>query len=297
MGPVSYVNLSILLVSYNSRLYLADCLESIKRFAPRGTEVVLIDNASSDDSVGFVAREYPWVRIVRSNRNLGFSAANNLAAKQALGKFILLLNADTVLVEPIAPAIDWLDVHAEYAVLTIKMLNRERIPGACTGRFPSPLRLVLLRSMLVAPDRFGDDCSYDVDWVQGSFLLIRSDQWRALGGLDERYFMYVEDVDLCKRVWDCGMKCAYLPSVQYIHFGGYSAQRFSDQVRGLAVYISRHMRGVRKQLSWGILCAGCLARAIFFRTRVLLLGNELTRAMSSASWLAFKGLFRLRSSL
>jgi GT2 family glycosyltransferase len=292
-----YVNLSILLVSYNSRRYLADCLESIRQFAPPETEVIMADNASSDDSVDFVAREYPWVRIVRNNRNLGFSAANNLAGKQALGKFILLLNTDTVLVEPIGPAVDWLDGHPEYAVLTISMLSKERIPSACTGKFPSPLRLMLLRNMLMAPQQFGDKYAYEVDWVQGSFLLIRGEQWSALGGLDENYFMYVEDADLCKRVWDRGLKCAYLPQIRYIHFGGYSAARFSEQVRGLSIYVSHHMSGMRRLLSWGILCSGCLVRAIFFRTRVLLVGDEKTRTMSRASWLAFKGLLHMGMSV
>ncbi len=291
------MRLSILLVSYNSRLYLADCFESITRFAPPGTEVIMADNASSDDSVEFVAREYPWVRIVRSNRNLGFSAANNLAGKEALGRFILLLNADTVLVEPIAPVVDWLDGHPEYALLTINMLNGEGIPSACTGRFPSPLRLILLRNMLTGPERFGDNYAYEVDWVQASFLLIRAEQWTALGGLDENYFMYVEDVDLCKRAWDRGLKCAYLPNIHYIHSGGYNARRFSEQVRGLGIYISHHMKGLRRLLSWGILCTGCLVRAVFFRTRVLLMRDEMTRTMSRASWLAFKALLHERLSL
>jgi GT2 family glycosyltransferase len=253
----------------------------------------MADNASSDDSVEFVAREYHWVRIVRSNRNLGFSAGNNLGGKEALGRFILLLNADTVLIEPIAPAVDWLDGHPEYAVLTINMLNEERIPSACTGRFPSPLRLILLRNMLIAPQQFGDDYAYEVDWVQGSFLLIRGEQWRALGGLDENYFMYVEDIDLCKRARDRGLKSAYLPHIRFIHLGGYDARRFSEAIRGLGTYISHHMKGVGRLLSWGILCSGCLVRAVFFRTRVLLMRDELTRTKSSVSWLAFKGLLHM----
>jgi GT2 family glycosyltransferase len=284
------VNLSILLVSYNSRRYLADCLESITRFAPPGTEVIMADNASPDDSVEFVAREYPWVRIVRSSQNLGFSAANNLAGRQASGKFILLLNADTVLIEPIAPAVDWLGSHPEYAVVTINMLNGERVPSACTGRFPTPLRLVLLRNMLIAPEQFGDKYAYEVDWVQGSFLLIRAEEWRALGGLDESYFMYVEDVDLCKKAQDRGLKCVYLPRIRYIHLGGYSSARFSEQVKSLGIYVKRHMKGVHKLLAWSVLCVGCLVRVVFFRTKLWLRGDERSRTVSTLSWLAFKGL-------
>src|SRR5207302_2270034 len=284
------MNLSILLVSYNSRRHLGDCLESIARFAPPGTEVIMADNSSTDDSVEFVARDYGLVRIVRNGQNLGFSAANNVAGKGATGRFVLLLNTDTVLIEPIAPAIQWLDEHPEYGVLTVNMLNGERVSSACTGKFPSPLRLILFRSMLTAPEQFGKDYAYDVDWVQGSFLLIRGEQWRALGGLDESYFMYVDDVDLCRRAHDRGMKCAYLPHIRYIHLGGYSSARFSEQARSLGIYIGHHMRGARRLLSWAILCAGCFVRAAFFRARASLRGDEMSRTVSRVSWVAFKGL-------
>jgi GT2 family glycosyltransferase len=284
------LSLSILIVGYNSRHYLADCFESLARFAPAGTEVIFADNASSDGSVEFATREYPWVSTIKLERNLGFSAANNLAANKARGNFLLLLNPDTVLIEPIAPALDWLESHKEYALLTINMLNTERAAVSCTGKFPSPLRLIALRSMLIAPSQFGDRYAYDVDWAQGSFLLVRAEQWMAVGGLDENYFMYVEDVDLSKRLSDRGWKCAYLPQISYIHSGGFNPRRFSDQVRGLHLYINTHMKGLRKLISWSILCVGCLVRAFIFRVRMLLTGNDIVRLKSSASWLAFKAL-------
>ena len=114
------MHLSILIVSHNSKHYLADCLDSIARFAPSGTEVILADNSSSDGSIEFVAREYSWVRTIRIERNLGFSAANNLAAKEARGRFLLLLNPDTILIAPISPALDWLDSHKNYAAVDHK---------------------------------------------------------------------------------------------------------------------------------------------------------------------------------
>ncbi len=288
----SHLHLSILIVSHNSKHYLADCLDSIARFAPSGTEVILADNSSSDGSIEFVAREYSWVRTIRIERNLGFSSANNLAAKEARGRFLLLLNPDTILIAPISPALDWLDSHKNYAALTINMLNTEHVPVACTGRFPSPLRLIFLRNLLRSPAQFGDADAYDVDWVQGSFLLVRAEQWAALGGLDENYFLYVEDVDFCKRVWDRDWKCAYFPQISYLHSGGFNPRRFSDQVCGLQLYISAHMRGPRKLISWAILCTGCLARAFVFRARLLLAGNEAVRMKSTASWLAFKNLLQ-----
>jgi N-acetylglucosaminyl-diphospho-decaprenol L-rhamnosyltransferase len=291
------VKLSIVLVSYNSRLHLGKCLDSITRFAPRGTEVILVDNASSDGSAEFVEQAYPSARIVRNSRNLGFSAANNLAGKMVIGRFLLLLNADTVLVEPIAPAIEWLNEHPEFALLTINMLSEKGVPSPCTGKFPSPLRLILLRRMLVIPQQYGDDFAYEVDWVQGSFLLIKTEQWRALGGLDERYFMYVEDVDLCKRARNRGLKCAYLPHIHYIHSGGYNPRRFSEHARGLGIYTRTHMRGLRKSVSWVVLCIGCLARAAFFGMAVLPTGEEAGKTTSRASWAAFKALVHRSLSL
>lgn len=297
MGDASVMRLSIALVSYNSRLHLGKCLDSITRFAPGETEVILVDNASTDGSTEFVEQTYPWVRIVRNNHNLGFSAANNLAGKMVVGRFLLLLNADTVLVEPIAPAIDWLNEHPEFALLTINMLSEEGVSSPCTGRFPSPLRLILLRRMLVIPQQYGDNFAYEVDWVQGSFLLIKTEQWRALGGLDERYFMYVEDVDLCKRVRNRGLKCAYLPNIRYIHSGGYNPRRFSEHAKGLGIYIRTHMRGLRQSVSWGVLCIGCLARAAFFGIALLPRGDETGKTTSRASWAAFKTLLHRRLSL
>ena len=284
------MRLSILLVNYNGMRYLATCLDSLKQFAPPETEVIMADNASTDGSVEFVVRDYPWVRVVRSPVNRGFAAGNNLAAREAVGRFLLLLNTDTVLLEPITPVLDWLENHAQYAAPTINMIDGELVSQACTGRFPSPLRLILLRTMLMRPEHFGKENAHDVDWVQGSFLLMRAEQWRVLGGLDESYFMYAEDIDLCRRVHDAGGKCAYLPHVRYKHWGGYNPRRFPEQAISLDIYIRHHMKGLRKMASRGILSTGCIARTIFYRLKGWFLSDEKCRPTSEASWLAFKRL-------
>lgn len=284
--------LSILLVNYNGGRYLGPCLESILRFAPPGTQVILEDNASTDGSVETAGKKYPWLHIVRSNRNLGFAGGNNLAGKSAQGRFILLLNTDTLLLEPITPVVDWLESHPSYGALTINMLDGDRIPRACTGRFPSAMRLVLLRSMLVSPGSYGAEEAYDVDWVQGSFLLIRADLWNTLNGLDERYFMYAEDVDLCRRIWDAGFRCAYLPHQQYLHWGGFDARRFPDQICSLATYVERHMAGPQRLLCHAVLFGGCLIRAAFYQARGILRNHEIDRTRAIAPWRAFKALIQ-----
>lgn len=287
-----FLNLSILLVNYNGLPFLAACLDSIKRFAPPKTEVILADNGSTDESIEFLAREYPWVRVLSSSRNLGFAGGNNLAAGKAQGRLLLLLNTDTILLDPISPAVEWLESHPEYSVVTINMLDGGQQPQACTGCFPSPSRLVLLRRMLVEPQQYRCDSFHDVDWVQGSFLLIRAEHWKRLNGLDESYFMYVEDVDLCKRVHDLGFRCAYLPYLRYVHFGGFSTGRFPEQAASLSIYIRRHMRGFMRFVCWAILCFGCLSRSLLYGLRMLLENDESNRMRSAASWIAFRKLAR-----
>jgi len=283
----SDVQLTILLVNYNGLHYLAKCFDSIKRFAPPKTEVIMADNASTDGSLEFVAREYPFVRIVRSSKNLGFAGGNNLAGKEAVGRFVLLLNTDTVLLEPIEPAIDWLAAHPGCSVLTINMVDGELVPQACTGRFPTPLRLIFLQNLLLPPAKqLANEHAY-VDWVQGSFLLIRAEHWRELGGLDEDYFMYAEDIDLCKRVHDAGWTCAYLPRLRYLHWGGHSSKRFPEQIKSLNIYINHHMGEIQKWASWTILFIGCFARTIMYSLKALIKNDEHCRTTSRSSWLAF----------
>jgi len=289
--PPSSGPLSILLVNYNGAQYLGPCLGSIFRYAPAGTQIILEDNASTDRSLDIAEANIHGIEIVRSSRNLGFAAGNNLAGKRATGKFILLLNTDTELLEPIAPVVDWLEKHPAYGALTINMLDAEQKPSACTGRFPSPLRLLKLKSMLVSPETYGGGL-YDVDWVQGSFILIRADVWHSLNGLDERYFMYAEDVDLCKRIWNAGYKCAYIPGYRYLHLGGFVTSRFPDQVYGLLLYVENHMAGLQRMVCRAMLLTGCIVRAGVFKAIGFLANRDANRAKSHASWCAFMKLMQ-----
>lgn len=286
------VRLSILLVNYNGMRYLEPCLESIRRYAPPGTEVILEDNASTDGSLEVAQERFPQIQVVRSDRNLGFSAGNNLAGKSAQGRFLLLLNTDTLLLEPLAPVVDWLESHVDYGALTISMLDGERVSRACTGRFPTVSRLALLRSMLVTPETYGAEQAYDTDWVQGSFLLIRANLWRTLDGLDERYFMYAEDLDLSKRVHDAGFRCAYLPQWKYLHWGGFSTSRFPTLLCSFSIYVDKHMLGIDRCLAQFVLLAGCLLRAVAYRCKAVLLGNVGDRGNATAFWLAWKALLQ-----
>ena len=141
--------------------------------------------------------------------------------------------------------------------------------------------------MLIPAGSYGAAESYDVDWVQGSFLLIRTELWRGLGGLDEDFFMYAEDVDLCKRVWDAGAKCAYLPGNKYLHWGGYDSSRFPDQVRGLSRYVGKHIGGLQGVLCRAVLYLGCLGRTVLYTARSIIWNKKSDRMTAESCWRAF----------
>jgi GT2 family glycosyltransferase len=276
------VELSIILVNYNGLAFLPDCLNSIRRFMPESSEVILVDNGSQDGSGELVERDFPWVGLLRSESNLGFTGGNNLAAERAQGKFLLLLNTDTVLLEPLAPAVQWLREHKEYGIVSIGMIDGEGKLQPCSGRFPSPARLILFRTMLIAPSKHKAGQASDVDWVQGSFLLIQRDLWQELGGLDNRYFMYVEDVDICRRALERNKRCALLPQMRYMHFGGFNASRFPDQVVNLARYVDLHMHGLTRLASKAVLLGGCAARVAWYGLRAFATHDEKNRILQRA---------------
>jgi GT2 family glycosyltransferase len=254
------VNLSILIVNYNGRAVLPGCLKSLSTNVPSDHEVIVADNCSTDGSAEMVESEYPWVRLVRCATNGGFAAGNNAAAGAASGDVLLLLNPDTVLCENITPALQVFSANPEIGVLTIRALERDGAEQPCVGRFPTPFRLAKLRSLFQPVG--GDRSVSPVDWVQGSFLLTSRENWQALGGLDEGFFMYAEDLDFCKRTRDRGLSVVYVSTVSYVHLGGFNRFRFDDLMYGMARYVRKHERGGRRVAASAMLLVGCCARLV-----------------------------------
>ncbi|TXT32057.1 MAG: Glycosyltransferase [Rhodocyclaceae bacterium] len=230
-GVAEMPTLSILIVNYNGLRFLADCFASIKKHVSCSYEIIVVDNASSDGSCQFIADNYPEVRLVASPINTGFTGGNNLAGEHARGKYLLLLNNDTVLLSDIAlavaefddPAVGALGCHLVYGNGTLQhSFGFEHKPG----------RLVLFwllgdifRNFAPAKLAETDPAEYartqaNVAWVSGAFLLTRTELWQRLGGLDISYFMYVEDVDYCKRVACAGYRVEYFPGARIVHYGG-----------------------------------------------------------------------------
>jgi GT2 family glycosyltransferase len=236
------IRLSIIIVNYNTRELLAHCLESLfkgyrREIANHEYEVILVDNASSDDSVVMTKHNFPWVTILHNTQNDGFAKANNQGIVRSKGKYILLLNPDT-LVEPIAlnTLISYLDSHSQAGIVTGKIvLTSGKLDDACHRGFPTPWRAMTHFSGLsrLFPHSLffngyhlgyrGMDTSHEIDAGVGACLMIRRQVGEMVGWLDEDYFWYGEDLDLCFKVKQAGFQVVYIPVQVVIHYKGASS--------------------------------------------------------------------------
>lgn len=218
--------LSIVIVSYNARADLERCLASLAAAPPRvAHEILVVDNHSSDGSAD-VARRHAGVRVIDNGANVGFAAASNVGIRASAGDLLLLLNSDTI--AP-AGAIDRLvteiEAHPDVAVVGPRLVDAEGQPELSFGRMMSPLnewRQKRLARDRRAVDRMARERRYP-DWVSGACLLVRRADAEAVGLLDERFFMYTEDVDFCASIRARGRRVLFVPDVEIVHLRGRSA--------------------------------------------------------------------------
>jgi GT2 family glycosyltransferase len=236
------MDLSILIVTYNSAPLMDALLSQLHAEIHSPTfgwkaEVVLVDNGSRDGTAEQVDTLHPWVKRVPNRINLGFAAGNNLAAKSASGRYLLLLNPDAVPAPgALAQGIALMDAHPEAGMAGGELRNTrgEREPSA--RMFPTLRDEVFTMSGLAAKypqsrtfarlDRRWADPEQDaaVDWIPGAFVFLPRNVFLKLGGFDERFFMYYEEVDLCRRLQQAGYSVLYWPRLKAVHIGGASAK-------------------------------------------------------------------------
>lgn len=227
-------DLSIIIVSYNARADLERCLASLQHPAPAvSNEIIVVDNASSDGSAD-AARRSPAVRVIESGANRGFAAATNMGIRASAGAHLLLLNSDTV--AP-AGAIDGLMgellTHPEAAVVGPRLVDAEGRAEVSFGRMISPLNELRQKRLVRGHARREPAMSRRVeemtrheqwpDWVSGACLLVRRHDAEAVGLLDERFFMYTEDVDFCAAIRARGGRILFTPAIEIVHIRGRSA--------------------------------------------------------------------------
>lgn len=235
---------SVIVVSFNTKALLARCFESVRKSAGNVPyEIIVVDNGSRDGSAEYVRSEYPEIRLVESAENLGFAAANNLGYEQASGEYVALLNSDAFLVaDALAKSVELMDRSPEVGLAGGRLTGEDGAWQPSARSFPGLLNDFLTLSGLAArygksrlfgrPDMTYIDQGRDLlcDWVPGAFSIIRRSVLEKIGFFDERFFLYYEEVDLCRRIRNAGWKIAYWPAVAVIHIGGASTSMFSRKL-------------------------------------------------------------------
>jgi len=250
------VVLSIIIVHYKTRELTLQCLRSIREFKPRVPhEILLIDNGSQDGIGETVVKDFPEVRFIETGRNNGFSQANNLGIVNAYGKFLLLLNSDTKIIEPVFDRlVQAMDSHPDAGGIGPQHVGGDGRHQVSYGKFPDLFteilrKIVAYRIALDDPNIRGyltQFCSteQEVDWLSGSCLLLRREALRQAGLLDESFFMYFEDIDLCKRIRDRGWKNVFCPMSKILHYSGQSVKE--NILAGLVAYRQSQIYFARK---------------------------------------------------
>ena len=224
------MKLSIVIVSYNVRTYLEQCLQSVQK-ALEGIdgEVFVVDNHSDDDSVAVLRASYPWVRLIENPENVGFARANNIAIRQSEAEYVLLLNPDTVVEEDtLRQSLAFMDGHPEAGGAGVMMHNADGTL-APESRRAIPTPWVSCLKMLGFTKRYYMshlpwDQPSQIEVISGAFCLLRKKALDEIGLLDETFFMYGEDIDLSYRLLKGGWQNWYLP-YSIIHFKGKSTQK------------------------------------------------------------------------
>lgn len=237
MKGKSMLDVSVIVVSFNTRGLLRDCLESVCKQDGVSMEVLVVDNASRDGSALMVLAEFPQVRLTASRENLGFAGANNVAFAQARGRYVVLLNSDAFLgPQTLRHAVEQMDAEPGIGLLGGLLLGRDGAWQPSARLFPSVVNEILTFTGLSGRFRnsrlFGRvDRTWadpkertDTDWVPGAFAVIRREVLESVGYFDERFFLYYEEVDLCRRIKAAGYRIAYRPELEVIHIGGESSR-------------------------------------------------------------------------
>jgi len=282
--------ISVIIVSYNVKEYLQECITSIRKaLAGIAAEIFVVDNASDDGSTALVKERFPGVQLIANAENLGFAKANNLALQQARGRFLVLINPDTVTQEDtFSTLLDFMAAHPEAGMVGCKILNPDgTLQHACRRSYPTPwvafTRLTGLSFLFPKSRLFGrynltylpEDEIASVEAISGSFMMLRRQAFEQVGLLDEDFFLYGEDLDWCYRIIEAGWMIYYVPTTKIIHFKGESSKqsRF-DTLRvfyqSMALFVKKHFRKKYFFITYYFLLV-----AIWVRAAVSFLRNSL----------------------
>lgn len=278
-------DVTVIIVSYNTRLLTLQCLRSVLAETRHcSLEIIVVDNASVDGSVEAIARQYPGVTLIANHENRGFAAANNQGLRLARGRYLLLLNPDTVILDgAIDRIVAYADQRPELGIVGCQVLQDEHTVQPTCFAFQTPLNVLLSFSglsrlwprnrWLARPEMgwWARDSEREVDVVSGMFMLVRTAALRQVGPMDEGYFVYGEEADWCYRFRRAGWPCCFAPvaRILHVHGGGQS----TDQ-RSVPMY-------VQNQKSVLLFNRKHYGRAAYYAAKAVYVGAMLVRA---AAW-------------
>jgi GT2 family glycosyltransferase len=307
LTPLDVLDLSVVIVNWNTRQVIDECLASVyAHLDDLRAEVIVIDNASTDDSVTHIRQHYPHVRLICNAKNNGFAGANNQGMAVARGRYICLLNPDTVVLDDVFHrTIELADAHSTIGVVGCQVWESRRAIQRTCFRYPSPLNTLMWVSGFSAwfptHDLFGR-AAYgrwtrqdmrDVNVVSGMYMLVKREAIDQVGLMDPDYFVFAEEADWCHRFTAAGWRCVFAPVGRILHVDGGSK---STQQASVKMYVEMqknilqfHARR-RSRFDW-LLCAVLFAvsmplRGVWWSTVSALVRGPMARHKARQSWAA-----------
>ncbi len=262
-------DISVVTASYNTREITDKCLKYLGRAVEHAkregyeVEVIVVDNGSKDGSAEMIAKKYPWVKLTVSKVNTGFSGGNNIGMKRSRGKYILLLNLDAfVKKETLVECLEYMEGKGRCDVMGVRLLNKDGSLQATAGYLPTPVNILQWLLGLDVVDEFpvvwrlaGKAIhprnpgffarEREVGWIMGAFMFMKREVYEKTGGFDEKIFMYMEEVEWCKRMKDKGFSIRYVPRMTVTHLGqassGFDLRKpLIREMEVLPYYLAKH---------------------------------------------------------
>jgi GT2 family glycosyltransferase len=285
------MDLSIVIVNWNTCGLLRDCLASVeKHLSGVRAEVIVVDNASIDGSVDMVKRRFPKVNLIVNAENRGFAAANNQAFEHASGKYVLLLNSDTLVHgDVLSRSMEYLDANPGVGMMGCKVLNGDGSTQLTCSQFPTFTNLLIqtlaanrLKSSFFSRYQmlhWARDDEREVEVISGCYLMVRSQVIDEIGYLDEAFFCYGEETDWCRRCREAGWKLKFAPVGTITHFGSGTTRKLNHKrdlmlSEGTIRLHLKHNGPLSAAIVWMLLLVFNCSRSVFWTCRTLLDSND-----------------------
>ena len=284
------MDVSVIIINWNTRQLLYDCLKSMKDTTKNITyEVIVVDNNSSDDSVEMLAEQFPDVKLIVNDKNLGFAAANNQGIEISQGRYVLLLNSDTILYEgAIEKNVIYADDNLDAAVFGCRVMNSVNSVGMTCFSFPTLLNLFFTMTGLEQAFKmnrlFGRermrwwprDTFRRVDVVTGMYMFVRKNAIDEVGAMDDSFFFYYEEADWCYRFAKAGWKALFNPEAIIMHVGGggqssvnEALKMFVQKQKSCLIYFRKHKGPLKTFIARMLLAISYAIRSLYWSSIVM----------------------------